>query len=124
MINTITVTGFISSEIKKDNTKNGKDVTHFLLCSKQRDKYITYKVCLWGNYFDSLIEYLSKNKPILVIGDFCCPTHYVDKNGENRINLTINAQKIDLLPREVKREEESQTIKNTSQVEMEPELDF
>lgn len=123
MINIITVTGFISTDIKKENTKNGKEVTHFLLTSKQRDKYITYKVCLWGNYFDKLIEYLGKNKPVLVMGDFCCPTHYVDKNGDTRINLTINAQKVDLLPRE-KVKEEDQKAKVEEPIEMEPELDF
>lgn len=121
MMNVIIVSGFISTDIKQQTIESGKQVTNFLLSAKQNTKYITYKVCLWGSYFDSIINYLSKNKFITVIGDFCYPTHYVDKEGVTRINLTINANKIDLLPREQKKEEPKV---EQEPVEIEPELDF
>lgn len=137
MLNMITVTGFVSSEIRTTNTKNGNEVHTFFLSSKSKEKYITYKVCLWGKRFDSLLQYLEKNKAILVIGDFELPTHYMDRNEEIRINLTINAQKIDLLPtsRSKSNEEDEPLpavlaeVQPTQQQQeaprdMEPELDF
>lgn len=137
MINMINVTGFISSEIRTNNTKNGNEVHTFFLSSKAKDKYIVYKVCLWGKRFDSLLQYLEKNKAILVIGDFEFPTHYIDRNEEIRINLTINAQKIDLLPtsRLNHKEEDQPLLPDLAEAEcpqqerevqrdMEPELDF
>lgn len=100
MINQITVTGYIQGEIITRKTDKDTTVHHFGFKSKNRDACIYYRINLWGNRFDGLLPYLKENKPMLIMGDLRPPKIYQDSKGENKVSLEVNAQLIDLLPRE------------------------
>lgn len=125
MINHLTVTGFIQGEMKVHKTPKDTSVHTFLLKTKQKESYTYYQVNLWGNRFEGLIPYLKDNKPVLVIGDLRPARIYKDKNGENRVSMQIDAQIVDLLPREgVKVEKEVTLVTPTETVAIEEEIPF
>lgn len=124
MINQITVTGYVQGEIKTHKTDKEITVHQFTFKSKNRDASIYYRINLWGNRFDGLLPYLRENKPMLVMGDIRPPKIYQDSKGENKVCLEINAQLIDLLPRETKVDAKAPLVPSRDTSALEEEIPF
>lgn len=103
MINTCVIAGRLVRDIEIRVTPAGTPVGTFTLAVDRpkfgdREKQTDFIDCvLWGERAEKLAQYLTKGKPIAVIGALQTRT-YEDKNGNKRKVAEINVNELRFLP--------------------------
>ena len=92
-LNSITVIGNLTKDVKQGKTKNGSDVTTFNVASANSMNGTNfYAVNVYGAFGDTCAKYLGKGSKVCVNGDLIISTY--DANGKVYTNIVINAKDV------------------------------
>lgn len=94
----ITVIGNLGKDAKIEETKNGKKVVRFNMASTEFGEKETswYEVSDWRENAVKLAQYLTKGKPVCVVGDYS-NNIWQDKDGVSHISNRINANDVQFI---------------------------
>lgn len=114
-MNKLTIAGHLGSDPETRHTANGLKVTSFNVAvnvrRQNKDETIWYRVAVWGDRFDKMLQYLKKGSAVIVSGDLY-PTIWHGKNqgDQPRLNLEISADSISFSPFGKPAEREGQPV--------------
>lgn len=94
--------GFVGKDPEERATASGKKVTSFSMGvnTKKGSEKVTswYKVNCWGNSFECILSKIKKGNHLVVMGRFNTPYVYSNKNGEEKVDLSLSCDSIDFVP--------------------------
>jgi len=89
--------GHLGGDPESRFTPSGKKVTNFSVAVNTRrgkeDQTTWYRVAVWGDQYDAMMQYLKKGSAIIVIGELSVRT-YTDKAGATQVSLEVTAHNI------------------------------
>lgn len=101
-MNIIQIAGRLGADPETRFTPSGQKVTTFRVAVNIRrsgkDDTIWYRITVWGDRFDKMIQYLKKGSAVIVVGSLNKPEIYTDKEGRPQISLEITAEMIQFSP--------------------------
>lgn len=98
----ITILGRSGNDCEMRYTPSGTAVASFRFASNEKwtdgsgqkqERVIWYKVTIWGKPAESLSEYITKGKELLIIGTVTASA-YMDKQGKPAASLDVKADTI------------------------------
>lgn len=93
------IAGHLGADPEVRFTSSGQKVTTLrVACRARKDKTIWWKVTLWGDQFDKMIQFFKKGSPIIVMGELMEPEIFKDRDGNPQISLQITANNIAFSP--------------------------
>ena len=118
----ILLVGNLGKSPEERCTKNGnKMVTFSLAVSPRKDETVWYNCVIWQNkfpLFKGILQALKKGSRILIQGELRTPKTYTAKNGEVKIQLTVEPSFIGFVggvkPKEDSEKSISQSIQEDS----------
>ncbi|MBI5346607.1 MAG: single-stranded DNA-binding protein [Chlamydiae bacterium] len=91
-MNIIHIAGHLGADPETRVTQSGHKVTTFRVGTKTRkNTTIWWRVTVWGDQFDNMIQYLKKGSAVMVVGDVSAPEIYTDKEGKPQVSMQITA---------------------------------
>lgn len=103
-MNKLTIAGHLGSDPEVRHTTGGLKVTTFNVAvnirKQGKDETIWYRVTIWGDRFDKMVQYLKKGSAVIVSGDLY-PSIWQDKTrGDQapRLSLELTADSIQFSP--------------------------
>lgn len=103
----ITIVGRIGRDSELRYTSSGQAVCSFSLATSRRwtdrgsnerkEETTWFRISVWGTQAESLNQYLTKGKEILVVGDRIKADMYTGQDGQARVNLDVTAREVRLL---------------------------
>lgn len=102
-MNFVTIIGRLGRDPETRYTADGTKVTVLIVAANYRkggqDETIWYRVTLWGDKWDKMMQHFSKGKPIIVGGEMRKPEIYTDKNGLQQVgSIEVTADYVKFLP--------------------------
>lgn len=101
-MNQITILGFLGRDPEIRFTNSGTKVTNLNVATNKKEKgkeIVTWwRVVLWGDGFDKIIQWFKKGSGIIVMGELKPPKIYINKLQEQNVSLEIVAYHINFLP--------------------------
>jgi len=98
----IQIAGHLGADPEHRVTPTGQKVTTFRVAVNVRkggtDKTLWWRVTVWGDRFDKMIEHLKKGSPVIVSGRFGAPEIYTDRNGNQQVSLEVTAEMLFFSP--------------------------
>lgn len=119
-MNSVNIMGRLGRDPESRMTPSGQKVTTFPVATSVyrggKEETIWFRVTIWGDRFDKLLQYLSKGKPVVVVGQISkAPEIWKDNTGQARVSsLEITADSISFNPFGGKNDEQ-QTGQGTQQ---------
>lgn len=99
-MNKVSIAGHLGSDPEVRHTPGGLKVTSFTVAVNVRkqgkDETLWYRVTLWGDRFDKMVQYLKKGSAVIVHGDLFATIW--DKGEKPRLNLEITADSVSFSP--------------------------
>lgn len=101
-MNSCVFVGRVGNDAELKSTSSGTSLTKFSLAvdrpkkGGEKQDPIWVRVTLWGKQAESLAQYITKGKQIAVSGEIDLRT-YETSSGEERTDLTLNANRVTLL---------------------------
>ena len=99
-MNKVSIAGHLGSDPEVRHTPGGLKVTSFTVAvnirKQGKDETLWYRVTLWGDRFDKMIQYLKKGSAVIAHGDLFASLW--DKGDKPRLNLEITADSISFSP--------------------------
>lgn len=118
-MNLISIAGHLGTDPETTKTEDGQVVTNFTVATNVRkagkDETVWWKVTVWGNRFEGMINHLKKGHAIMAYGDMKAPVAYVCSfkklnkttiNESLKVALHMNAQSLSFPPFGKKEKEE------------------
>lgn len=103
-MNKLTIAGHLGSDPEVRHTTGGQKVTSFNVAVNIRragkDETLWYRVTVWGDRFDKMLQYLKKGSAVIASGDIY-PSIWHDKTrGDQapRLNLELTADTLQFSP--------------------------
>lgn len=97
----ITVAGHLGSDPEVRHTPGGQKVTSFRIAvnTKTKGEEVTtwYRITVWGDRFDGMMNYLKKGSTVIAVGDFRANT-YIDREGKTQVGLEVTADSLQFPP--------------------------
>lgn len=101
-MNQITIAGHLGADPEVRFTSSGQKVTTLRVAARARrgskDETIWWKVTIWGEQFDKIINYFRKGHPIIVVGEMTKPEIFTDREGRPQVSMNITALNIMFSP--------------------------
>lgn len=102
-MNFVHIVGRLAKDPETRFTSGGQKVTTLVVASNYfhsgQEETIWWRVTLWGDRFDKMIQHFTKGKLIMVGGDMRKPEMYTDKNGAQQIgSIDVTAEYIKFVP--------------------------
>lgn len=107
----VTITGNVGSEPELKFLESGRAVASFSVANTPRVKdaqgewadgeTIWFRVTLWGNLAEAVIEDVQKGSRVIVDGRLT-QRSYKTKDGEQRVSLEISADTVGTIPKHMK----------------------
>ncbi len=102
-MNFVHIVGRLVKDPETRFTADGKKVATLVVASNTwksgKEETMWWRVSLWGDRWDKIIQHFSKGKPIMIGGELRKPEMYTDKNGQQQIgSLEIWADYIKFVP--------------------------
>jgi len=98
----IQIAGRLGSKPERRVTPSGRKVVNFSVAVNEKkggaDKTHWWRVTVWGDQFDRMIDHLDKGSAVIVTGRFEGPEVYTDKNGNQQVSLNVTAEMIHFSP--------------------------
>ncbi len=98
----IQIAGHLGADPEHRVTPTGQKVTTFRVAVNVRkggtDKTLWWRVTIWGDRFDKMIEHLKKGSPVIASGRFSAPDIYTDRSGNQQVSLEITAEMLFFSP--------------------------
>ena len=104
-MNVVCLAGRLGQTADLRYTANGTAVTNFSLAvdrfgkDKDGEKLgpLWVSVQVWGKQAEGVTQYLTKGKVVAIMGELLPVKTWTTKDGDNRVQLEINARRITLL---------------------------
>ena len=104
-MNVIQVAGHLGNDPEVRFTPSGQKVTSFRVATKGRrnsnnenDDTIWWRVTVWGDRFDNMMQYFKKGSAIIVIGEIRKPSIYSNREGQPQVSFEITAEMLKFSP--------------------------
>lgn len=113
-MNFIFIAGHLGADPEVRFTPSGQKVISLRLAVNVRkggkEETIWYRVTIWGDRFEKMMQYLKKGTGIIVSGELGKPEIYTDRDGKQQVSLEVTAENIRFSPfgRSDKAKEEGQ----------------
>lgn len=93
------IAGRLGSDPETRFTSNGQKVTTFRVgCRSRKDETIWWRVTVWGDQFDKMLQYFKKGSAIIVQGEMTKPEIYTDKEGKPQVSMQLIAHHLAFSP--------------------------
>lgn len=102
-MNKLTIAGHLGTDPEVRHTAGGLKVTTFSVAvnirKQNKEETIWYRITIWGDRFDKMVQYLKKGSAVIVSGDLY-PSIWNDKTkgDQPRLNLELTADSISFSP--------------------------
>lgn len=98
-MNTVTIAGRLGKDPETRTTPSGQKLTTFPVATNiyrgGKEETIWWRVTIWGDRFDRMLQYMNKGKGIMVVGQISrAPEVWTDQSGQARassLDLTADA---------------------------------
>lgn len=106
MYQQITLIGNLGNDPEMRYTPSGVAVASFSLAvnrswtgqdGQRQDKTTWFRVSVWNKQAETVSQYLSKGRQVLVIGEMEEARAYTDRDGNTRASLEVKAQSVRFL---------------------------
>jgi len=102
-MNFVHIVGRLAKDPETRFTSGGQKVTVLVVASNTyrsgNEETIWWRVTLWGDRWDKMIQHFSKGKPIMVGGEMRKPEMYTDKSGSPQVgSVEVTADYIKFVP--------------------------
>ncbi|MBX3015637.1 MAG: single-stranded DNA-binding protein [Caldilineaceae bacterium] len=106
MYQQITLIGNLGSDPEMRYTPSGVPVASFSLAvnrswtgqdGQRQDKTTWFRISVWNKQAETVSQYLSKGRQVLVIGEMEEARPYTDRDGNMRASLEVKAQSVRFL---------------------------
>lgn len=102
-MNFVQIIGRLGKDPEVRYTADNKKVTVLVVATNSRkggnEETIWWRVTLWGDRWDKMMQYFSKGKSIIVGGEMKKPEMYTDKNGTSQLSsLEVTADYVKFVP--------------------------
>jgi len=99
----IEIAGFLGRDAEERFTPSGEKVVTLNVATKIRqsgkDETVWWSVSIWGDRFNKMIPYFKKGTGLIIVGELRKkPEIYTDKNGQQQVSLSMNAEVIKFSP--------------------------
>ncbi len=97
-MNTIILEGHLGADPETRVTPQGRKVTNFRIAvnvwQSGEEVTIWYRVAVWGDNYEKILTHLKKGSAVIVNGNLRKPTIWTDANGNNHVQLEVDAHHI------------------------------
>lgn len=120
-MNTVTIAGRLGRDPESRTTPSGQKVTTFPLATNVyrggQEETIWWRITVWGDRLDRMMQYLTKGKGVIVVGQLSrAPEIWNDNSGQARVSsLEVTADSIHFNPFGTKNDEQQQTGQGAQQ---------
>ena len=101
-MNNITLAGRLGTDPEVRFTPSGQKVTSFSMATNSRkggkDETTWWRITVWGERLDKMIQYLKKGSAIIVVGELHKPEIYTDRNGNSQVSMEVTAEILKFSP--------------------------
>jgi single-strand DNA-binding protein len=102
-MNHITVAGHLGADPEVRFTSSGQKVTTLRVGAKVRktskeEATVWWRVTIWGEAFDKMMQYFKKGSSIIAMGDMSKPEIFTDKEGKPQVSMNITAFHLSFSP--------------------------
>lgn len=101
-MNTIQLAGRLGADVETRFTPSGQKVSTFRMATNSRrggqDTTTWWRVTLWGDRWDNMLQYLTKGSAMMVWGELKQPEIYTDRNGQPQVALEVTAEMLKFSP--------------------------
>lgn len=101
-MNVIQIAGHVGRDPESRMTPSGQKVTSFSVAVNAReggqDVTIWYRVSVWGDRFDRMMQYVKKGSGLIIVGELRAPRIYTDKSGQPQVSMELTAEMIRFSP--------------------------
>jgi len=103
MYQQLTLVGNLGSDPVMRYTSSGVPVASFSLAvnkvwtnqeGQRQEKTIWFRVTAWRKLAETVSQYLTKGRQVLVVGEIEEPQTYTDRDGNTRVSLNVNANTV------------------------------
>jgi len=98
----IQIAGHLGADPEHRVTPTGQKLTTFRVAVNVRkggaEKTLWWRVTIWGDRFDKMVEHLKKGSGVIVFGRFGAPEIYNDRNGAPQVSLEVTAEMLFFSP--------------------------
>jgi len=100
-MNKIIIIGHLGKDPETRFTASGQKVTTFSVATNKRkgdqDETTWFRVTVWGDRFDKMMQYFKKGSVIFVSGELAL-NKWTDASGQEKTSLEITADSLSFLP--------------------------
>lgn len=102
-MNFVHIVGRLTKDPETRFTSGGQKVTTFAVASNTfrsgNEETIFWRVTLWGDRWDKMMQHFTKGKMIMIGGEMRKPGTYTDKNGATQMgNIEVTADYVKFVP--------------------------
>ncbi len=101
-MNVIQIAGRLGADPETRFTASGQKVTTMRLASNVRkagnDDTMWWRVTIWGDRFDKMMQYFKKGSAVIVVGTMQKPDIFQGKDGDSRVSLDVTAEMVMFSP--------------------------
>lgn len=98
----IQIAGRLGKDPESRFTPSGLKVTTITVATNVRkggkDETVWWRVTIWGDRFDKMMQYLKKGSAVVVVGEMNKPEIWTDKEGRPQVSLELTAEIIRFSP--------------------------
>jgi len=98
----VTLSGFLGTdpEVRFNSDEQKITVLRLATHTKKSGQEVTiwWRILLWGDTFDTMVSYLKKGNGLIVFGEMHPPEIYKDKEGNNKVSLSVTAKSLAFPP--------------------------
>ena len=106
MYQQLTLVGYLGSDPVMRYTSSGVPVASFSMAvsrswtnqeGQRQEKTIWFRVTAWRKLAETVSQYLTKGRQVLVVGEIEEPRTYTDRDGNTRVSLDVTANQVRFL---------------------------
>ncbi len=106
MYQQLTLVGNLGSDPVMRYTSSGVPVASFSMAvsrswtnqeGQRQEKTIWFRVTAWRKLAETVSQYLTKGRQVMVVGEIEEPQIYTDRDGNPRVTLSVNANTVRFL---------------------------
>lgn len=98
----VEIAGRLGSDPETRFTPGGQKVTNFRVATnvrrKGQDETVWWRVTVWGDRFDKMMQYVKKGSALIIIGEMSPPDIYQNRDGQSQVSLELTAEMIRFSP--------------------------
>ncbi len=101
-MNQIEIAGHLGAEPETRFTASGQKVTTLRVAARSRkgnqEDTIWWRVTIWGDRFDKMMNYLKKGSAVIVLGEMQKPEIFTNRDGAPQVAMEMTAVNIRFSP--------------------------